>query len=158
LSAGERRLLHGEIGIALEEIYQDRAQEIAVPLAHHYAEAGNQEKTIEHSLRAGDQARLAYANEEAAINYQQALEFLKEVGDLEQAARTLMKLGLTHHNTFDFKAGRRAYEEGFILWQRMGESHPTTPSPPAPHALRMAESEPVTLDPGLAVAALRLPR
>jgi cell division protease FtsH len=30
LSAGERRLLHGEIAVALEELYRDRADEIEV--------------------------------------------------------------------------------------------------------------------------------
>ena len=32
-----------------------------------------------------------------------------------------MKLGLTYHNAFDFQAARQAYQEGFVLWQRMAE-------------------------------------
>jgi oligopeptide transport system substrate-binding protein len=63
---------------------------------------------------------------------------LKEAGDLERAARTLMKLGLTYHTAFDFKAARQTYEEGFALWQRAGEVEPAVSLPPAPHALRVA--------------------
>jgi oligopeptide transport system substrate-binding protein len=38
--------------------------------------------------------------------------------DNNQAARTLMKLGLTHHNAFHFQRSGEAYDQGFILWQR----------------------------------------
>jgi oligopeptide transport system substrate-binding protein len=71
---------------------------------------------------------------------------LKEQGAYERAARTQMKLGLTHHTAFDFQQARQAYEEGFALWQRV-EKTPSTASPqPAPHALRMVSSDPTTLD------------
>jgi len=43
LSAGERRLLHGEIAEILEELYQGRTEEITVQLARHYTEAGEGE-------------------------------------------------------------------------------------------------------------------
>ena len=98
----------------------------------------------------GDRARALYAHREAIRYYHQALEVLKESGDLERAARTLMKLGLTYHNGFDFKASRRAYEEGFLLWQRLGKIEPATPSASAPHALRVTAREPPLLDPSLA--------
>ena len=99
----------------------------------------------------GDRARALYAHREAIRYYHQALEVLKESGDLERAARTLMKLGLTYHNGFDFKASHQAYEEGFLLWQRSGKTEPTTPSTSAPHAPRVTARESPTLDPGLAL-------
>jgi len=76
LSNGERRLLHGEVAVALELLYGDRSEEIAVQLAHHYAEAGHQQKTVEYSLCAGNQARLAYANEEAITHFNRVLDHL----------------------------------------------------------------------------------
>jgi oligopeptide transport system substrate-binding protein len=57
-----------------------------------------------------------------------------------------MKLGLTYHSAFDFRRARQAYEEGFALWQRTGEIQ-VGPPPPAPHALRMSQILPGTLDP-----------
>jgi len=60
-----------------------------------------------------------------------------------------MKLGLTYHTAFDFKAARQAYEEGFALWQRAGEIQVGAP-PPAPHALRMSQILPGALDPTMA--------
>jgi adenylate cyclase len=78
-SAGERRLLHGEIAAALEELYGDRTGEIVAQWAHHYDAAGRAEKAVEYSLRAGDQARLAYANEEAITYFHRVLVLLDEL-------------------------------------------------------------------------------
>jgi ABC-type oligopeptide transport system substrate-binding subunit len=142
----QRRRLHRRAAIAIETLHPDDFE----ALAYHYNQAGDAEKGVNYLLQTGDRARALYAHQEAIASYQHALEFLKEVGDLERAARTLMKLGLTYHNAFEFKAARQAYKEGFVLWQRVREVEPTAPPPPAPHALRVAVSEPVTLDPGLA--------
>jgi len=120
-------------------------------LAYHYHHAGQAEKAADYLLKAGDRARGLYAHQEAIVSYQQALEFLKKAGDLERTARTLMKLGLTHHNAFDFKAARQAYQEGFALWRRMGEVESAGLPPPAPHALRITVFEPTTLSPSVSM-------
>ena len=70
--------MHGEIAAALEELYSDQTAEVVVQLAQHYAEAGQGEKAIPYLLRAGDQARLAYANEEAIAYFHRALALLDE--------------------------------------------------------------------------------
>jgi len=149
LSSGERRLLHGEIAGVLEELYQGHTDAITVQLARHYSEAGEGEKAVGYLLPAGDRARALYAYAEAIEHYQRALDFLKEQRDYERAARTLMKLGLTYHIAFDFRRARQAYDEGFLFWQRAAGVRPAT-LPPAPHALRLDQNEPRTLDPALA--------
>jgi DNA-binding SARP family transcriptional activator len=82
LSAGERMLLHGEIGTALEGLYGDAADEIATTLAHHYDQAGIRERAAVYTLRAGDRARRAYANDEAIVHYQRVLELLGPAAEL----------------------------------------------------------------------------
>jgi ABC-type oligopeptide transport system substrate-binding subunit/DNA-binding SARP family transcriptional activator len=150
LSPGERRLLHGEIAAALEEFYAGQTGKITVRLARHYAEAGQANKAVDYLLQTGDRARNLYANREAISFYQQALTFLREQRAYERAARTLMKLGLTHHLTFDFKHARKAFEEGFALWQQAGTRQPAS-LPPAPHPLRTIGNEPTTLDSTIAM-------
>jgi DNA-binding SARP family transcriptional activator len=76
LGPGERRLLHGEVGVALERLYDEQAEELAVQLAHHFGEAGRPEKAAAYARCAGDQARLAYANEEVIAYYQQVVALL----------------------------------------------------------------------------------
>ena len=143
----ERRVFHRQVAEALERLFPDRIEEQVGLLAYHWERAGDAEKAAEYLLRGGDQARLAYAHQEAIEYYQRALAFLKEQEEHERAARTLMKLGLTYHTAFEFKAARWTYEEGFALWQRAAEMEPAVPPPPAPHALRQYWIEPVTLDP-----------
>jgi oligopeptide transport system substrate-binding protein len=65
-----------------------------------------------------------------------------------------MKLGLTYHSAFDFRAARQAYEEGFALRQRAGEMQPAVPAPLAPHALRMCWELATALDPTMAKDAV----
>jgi ABC-type oligopeptide transport system substrate-binding subunit/DNA-binding SARP family transcriptional activator/predicted Ser/Thr protein kinase len=145
LSEGERRLLHKATAEVLEELYEGRTDEIAVQLARHWERAEELERATEYLLRAGDQARLAFAFEQAIDHYQRALVLLKAQGKHGQAARTLMRLGLTYHSSFDFQRARDAYDEGFALWQRAGEAQGEV-LPPAPHALREC-GEPFNLDP-----------
>ncbi|NIM96314.1 MAG: AAA family ATPase [Anaerolineales bacterium] len=150
LGIAERRLFHREVALVLEERYEGCAEEIAVQLAHHWEQAGEMEQALPYLLHAGDQSRMAYAYDEAADYYHRALNVLKEQREYQAAARTLMKLGLTHHTVFRFKDAREAYEAGFSMWQRVSEVEPDASLPQAPHPLRIALLEPFTLDPGLA--------
>jgi len=144
----ERELLHAEIGLVLESIHGENVEQISAQLAWHFAEAGEHHKAVRYLLMTGDRALQLYAHDEAIDNYQRALDFLKEHDDYDQAARTLMKIGLTYHTAFDFKRSRQAYDEGFTLLQRSGKRHLDTDFPPATQDLRIDwESDPVTLDP-----------
>ncbi len=149
LGEGERAYLHQDVGTALEALYGEGTEAVALQLARHFQEAGIAGKAVGYLSQAGDRARGLYAHPEALDCYRRALALLKELGEHQQAARMLMKMGLTYHNAFDFRAARQAYEEGFALWQQAGEMQPAVPPPPAPHALRVAAFEPTTLDPGL---------
>jgi MarR-like DNA-binding transcriptional regulator SgrR of sgrS sRNA len=117
-------------------------------LGMHLLEAGKTEQGVDFLLLAGDQALSLFAHQEAIDNYLQALEYAKETENDERAARILMKLGLAYHSSFEFAESRRAYEQGFIFWQRASETVDQKQLPTAPHALRFASRPPVTLDPG----------
>jgi ABC-type oligopeptide transport system substrate-binding subunit len=141
----ERRRLHRRAGSAIEVLHPDNIQ----ALAYHYLEAGETEKAVDYLIQVGDQARILYAHREAVDSYLQAVDFLKEHERLERAARTLMKLGLTYQNNFQFAESSQAYQEAFALRQRIDETRVEEQPPPASHAYRLIEREPVTLDPGI---------
>jgi ABC-type oligopeptide transport system substrate-binding subunit/DNA-binding SARP family transcriptional activator len=149
IPALERRRLYRRAASALE----GRCPDDSETLAHLYQRAGEADKATYYLLQAADRARGLHAHREAIGYYRQALDFLHRAGDLEQVARTLMKLGLTYHNAFDFKAARQAYQEGFVFWQRMADEKRSTPHllPAAPHALRVATLEPRNLGLGLSM-------
>jgi ABC-type oligopeptide transport system substrate-binding subunit/DNA-binding SARP family transcriptional activator len=147
-----RQRSHGRAGLAMERLYGPQAGDLAAELAFHFQEGARHDealraKAVAYLLRAGDRARLAQAHHEAAGYYQQAVASLKQQRQHELAARTFMKLGLTYHGSLDFERARRAFDEGFVLWQRAAQSRPARRMP-APQTLRSWQVEPVTLDPG----------
>ena len=150
-----RQRLHRLVGEAMERLRTGQPG-VEGELAHHFQQAGERVRALPYLLQAGDRARGLYAYQEAIDYYQQALQFLREKGEFEQAARTLMKAGLTHQIAFDFQRARQAYEEGFTLWQRAGQVRPATLPPPAPHALRVDWYDPATLDPAMAQSVISL--
>jgi adenylate cyclase len=76
LGNGERRLLHRRVGEALEGLYEGRAEEVAVQLAHHFA--GDAERERRYARLAGEQAAAQFANEEAVRYLSRALELTPE--------------------------------------------------------------------------------
>jgi len=139
------RGLHARAAAAIEEQRPDDFE----ALAYHYVQAGLAPKAITYLLRAGDRARSLYAHQEAIDHYLQALDF-SEGAEPQLRARTWMRLGLTYHNAFQFSAARQAYEKGFALWQQVAETQRQPDAAPAPHALRLSWSNPLTLDPSMA--------
>jgi oligopeptide transport system substrate-binding protein len=148
LSPGEQRLLHRDVAEVLERLYDGQADEIAVQLAYHYSEAGQSDQAIHYLLISGDQARASYAYEEAIDFYLRALALQKQQGLDNQAARSLMKLGLTYHTHLDFQNSHKAYMEGFELWIQPDEAPLESSTQPSVHPLKVSCYNPPTLDPG----------
>ncbi len=74
MSAGERRLLHGDVAGVLEMLYVGHTDEIAAELARHHEEAGEDEKAIAYLIQAGDGAFRVYAHNEAIAYTSRALD------------------------------------------------------------------------------------
>jgi len=149
-----RRNLHRRVAEALEGSDSLRAEERDQVLAHHWDQASEPARAVLHHLRAGDQARLVYAHQAAIEHYDQALEALQDQGAHEKAAQTLMKLGLTYYNAYDFGRARRAYDEAFALRQSVrtwvrSATEANAMGAASSRTLRVRWAEPSTLDPGL---------
>ncbi len=114
----ERSYLHEDVGNVLEELFFDQAEEVATQLARHFTEAGREEKALCYLLQAGEKARAAYANEEAAQHFQSAremLEALPSTGSDEDwrpkvSARLHESLGDVRAHTGKHEEARAAYE------------------------------------------------
>ena len=130
LLEARRRELHLRVGEALRELHRDSPAEVYGLLARHFAEGDAPERAVEYLLKAGDEARRVYADDEAIVLYRQALGFLERTGDEARARETLLKIGLTHHLAFDYRAANEAFGEAFAL--------------PAPTPVRLEPSERIT--------------
>jgi DNA-binding SARP family transcriptional activator/predicted ATPase len=79
----ERAYLHEDVGNVLEELYGDRADEIAVQLARHFQEAGVTEKAVHYLHQAGERALRLSAYQEAIAHLDTGLELLMALRDSE---------------------------------------------------------------------------
>jgi len=143
----ERRLLHQEIATILEEIYGDESDKIAVQLARHYVESGDEEKAISYLLVAGDQARDIFAFQEAIEHYENALTLAEAAEQFDRAGRILMKLGLTYSLAFEFVRASEIYREAFDAWKRASHAVPDQRLPLSKSPLRIEFGDPLDLDP-----------
>jgi len=82
-----RRQLHTSIGRAIEELYGDRLEEQAGIIAYHYARSDKPDKGIEFAVLAGDRAVRLYANAEARMYYQQALDLTRDLAVSSESQR-----------------------------------------------------------------------
>jgi tetratricopeptide (TPR) repeat protein len=73
----KRRLIHRQVAKSYEQLYPNKLDEYAPILARHYAEAGDEAKTLEFATRAGDAAWRIYANTEAVEYYSLAIKVAK---------------------------------------------------------------------------------
>jgi predicted ATPase len=78
----EQAYLHEAVGIALEELYGEETQEIALALAHHFLEAGIDEKAVTYLFQAGEKAKGRSANEAAITHLRKGMTLLKQSADL----------------------------------------------------------------------------
>lgn len=74
----ERGFLHEEAGSALESLFADETETVAVQLAWHYSEAGIRDKAVNYLVMAAQQAHRAYAHAEALSPCTMALDILSE--------------------------------------------------------------------------------
>jgi len=88
LGQGERRILHGDVAEALEELYEGYTGAIAVQLARHYTEAGDEGKAAEYHIRAGDESVRVFAAAEARLHFLLAIELLERLPETPGTRRT----------------------------------------------------------------------
>jgi class 3 adenylate cyclase len=87
-----RRVLHGQIGAALETLHAKSLDDHLTELAHHYGNSPNAEKGLEYLQRAGRQAAQRSAYSEAVADLTAGLKMLKDLP--ESSPRTQLELDL----------------------------------------------------------------
>lgn len=124
LSTAKRLRLHKAAGEALERLSGEDPDPAVSELAHHYFEAaalGEGAKAIEYSRRAGDQAMQQLAFEEAATQYDHALQTLdlSEEVDEEEYCTLLLALGQAQISSAETPQAHRTFQTAF---KRAGEA------------------------------------
>ncbi len=75
----ERKTFHKTIGETIERFGSAEAEAPIAPLAYHFYQAGDWQKAMEYSLRAGEMAQALYAPREALAHFSHALEAARQL-------------------------------------------------------------------------------
>jgi class 3 adenylate cyclase/tetratricopeptide (TPR) repeat protein len=78
-----RRVYHGAVGRALEELYSGRVDEVAELLALHFGRSNEAEKSVDYAILAGEKSQRRWANNEALTYFNDALHRLDLLPDTE---------------------------------------------------------------------------
>jgi class 3 adenylate cyclase/tetratricopeptide (TPR) repeat protein len=79
--SSRRKALHRIVGLAIEELYQDRLTEQVEHLAHHFTAGEEWEKAFLYSVRAARKAAEVFANQSAVEHCRRALEIAERLGE-----------------------------------------------------------------------------
>jgi len=126
--APRRKLFHGLIAKALEEVYAGNLEPHYGALGVHYREGGVWEKAAAYLRLAGRQAATRSANREAVMYFEEALEALKHLPEtrktLEQAIDIRIDLGpaLMAAKGFSAPEVEATYTAARELCQQLGET------------------------------------
>ena len=95
MSASRRMQLHQRIGRRGEELYGDRANEIAAELAMHFEQAADHERAVRYLQQAGVNAMHRSAYREAMAASRRGLELLAALPDSDARALQELRLQIT---------------------------------------------------------------
>jgi predicted ATPase len=112
----DRRKLHLAVGGALERAYPDRLDTLSGRLAHHFAEAGAEDRALRYFVRAGDHAFAQYALMEAITHYSAALDLMWKQPDIDVEIAT--HLALRKGRAFEL---RGEYDSALTTYEKLEE-------------------------------------
>ena len=122
ISQGERRLLHGEVAAALEKLHAGQLDEMAVQLAHHYHNSGDDEKSFHYFSLAGERAARLYESGEAIRHYTQAIQLADRIHpDIVSLARLHRGRGLAFERLGEFERARADHKATLRIAREAGE-------------------------------------
>jgi tetratricopeptide (TPR) repeat protein len=99
----DRRILHRSVGEVLEQLHLGRPEDLYGTLAYHFRQAEVNDKAQVYLLKAAEQARIRYANEDALRFCSEALAITTE-----QDAATRYTIILTREKVYDVLGDREA--------------------------------------------------
>src|SRR5262249_53685988 len=114
-----RALLHRRVGVALEDLHAGDEDRHALALGAHYPEGPGRAKAGVHLTRAGMQAAFRYAQRDAVVCFEQALDALAHLPESRehraQGADLRFKLAHSLYGTGDFRRAMERFREAEAL-------------------------------------------
>ena len=97
-----RRVFHREVARGIEKLYQERVEDFYEELAYHWERSGDDEKTLEYLMKAGEKAARRYLNEAAIDYYTRAIQLAEDMGISGDRLAEVYEARGQVHNTMSF--------------------------------------------------------
>jgi predicted ATPase/predicted Ser/Thr protein kinase len=117
VSGLRRSRLHHKVAAAIEETVPEDYER----LAHHWGEAGNDEKGLDYTIKAAGRARQTYANQEAVRLYTEALSLLPE--DHPQRFDLLAGRAQVYRVINQYEHQKRDAETMLVIAEKQNDNH-----------------------------------
>ncbi len=123
-----RKVIHGKIGRAIEQIYVERLEEFYEMLAYHFDQGEIWDKAVNYLYQAGGRAIKKSAYTEAIVHLRKGLEVLQrlpktaERAELELALQFDLATSLIVSKGYTASEVEQAYARAYELCQQVGES------------------------------------
>ncbi len=111
----DRHTYHRMVAQSLEQDYSTRLEEVYELLAHHYSLSDDQQKALFYLIKAGDKARMAYANPEAITFYREAESLATSLARVEEQAYAAEGLGDVLFHIGEYDEAMACYERALSL-------------------------------------------
>lgn len=121
-----RKLLHGVVARAIEELYPERLSEHYETLARHYETAELWDKALLYLRRSGEKALAADAVQNAVAFYERALQVCDRLGDKVQKAEIAELRGIAYLSVFEIPEAIADFELMRTLSEAAGDAHLTS--------------------------------
>jgi class 3 adenylate cyclase/tetratricopeptide (TPR) repeat protein len=117
LSFHKRKELHARAGRVIETLAGVDTTAVAEFLALHYSQAGEHHSAWRYGVIAGDKARQAFANAEAAAHYRRALDSARRHSGAtnDERAAVWKSLGDVQQQASEYEAARASFETAMRL-------------------------------------------
>lgn len=115
----ERKRLHRLVGESLEQLYPERRAELAPLLAQHFAEAGDDAKTLEYAELSGDVASRINANAEALNCYSRARDLAER---MKVASAHIQELYLKRGRVLELQGNFDAALQNYQTLEKLGST------------------------------------
>ena len=118
-----RARYHLRIAEAMEKVYSKNLECYAEPIANHFSEGGDTERTVKYSIMAGDRNRVIHAYDQAIADYKRTLDLidLEGASDQEKAA-IIEKLAECYRIAGQLQNSTRYYQEALEIFEKQHDS------------------------------------
>jgi tetratricopeptide (TPR) repeat protein len=119
----ERQEIHEQIGLVVEELFQERLPEFYETLAYHFKHARSAHKAIDYLMKSGEKSLKRYAVEESHQYYREAFELLKDKPEkTREEERLLIDLIIRWAFVFYYRGDFKGLDELLRTHEKLAES------------------------------------